>query len=424
MTPEEIFQITLYHGYIPQILLAELLFVFRLERRRRFLLRFCLGLVVYAFLSVVVPNIVAHFTPGFFSFLIFLLSLGLWSFCFEGKFSEILFCCVGGQLTQNLSYHVENLIVIALSGVELSNPVRFLISVLTMGVIYTASYFVFAKRLKDGIEGVAGGYIFLIAIVSAAFVYLMQFFLQVYGLEHYWVTRPPLIVCCLFGLAAQFGFFAYKNKEKENRELELFLQKERRQYDLAKSSIDLINIKAHDLKHYIRRVQSVTAEDKEELAEIEEAISSYESSIKTGNQALDLVLTEKAHLCKANDIDLSIIAQGEELSFMHKLDVYSLVANALDNAIECESQIEDRGKRFIAFKLFQKDGLLSLSVDNYCPFERKTGEGLPETTKENKDYHGFGMKSIRYVVEKYGGVMKICAERELFSLTILFSPSK
>ena len=331
---------------------------------------------------------------------------------------------MGGQLTQNLSYHVETLLVIALSmALDLTNPVRLLISVVTMSVVYTASYLLFAKRLKDGIDGVAGAYVFLIAIVSAVFVYLMQFFLQVYGLENHWVTRLPLIVCCLFGLAAQFGFFAYKNKERENRELELFLQKERRQYDLAKSSIDLINIKAHDLKHYIRRVQSVTSEDREELAEIEEAVSAYESSINTGNQALDLVLTEKAHLCKANGIDFSIIAQGEELSFMHKLDVYSLVANALDNAIECENQIEETEKRFIAFQLFRRDRLISLSIDNYCPFERKTAaDHLPETTKENKDYHGFGMKSICYVVEKYGGVMKVKAEENLFSLTILFSP--
>ncbi|MBQ4382191.1 MAG: hypothetical protein II794_05600, partial [Oscillospiraceae bacterium] len=109
MTLKEIFSIGLYHGYIPQILLAEALFTLKLRRRDNFPGRLLMGLPVYLVMSVAVPNIVAHYVSGWFSITIFALSLILCCFLFENSFTDILFCCVCAQLTQNLSYNVENL---------------------------------------------------------------------------------------------------------------------------------------------------------------------------------------------------------------------------------------------------------------------------------------------------------------------------
>lgn len=66
-----VFSVTVLHGYIPQILLAEALYTLRLPRRSRFRLRLCIGLPACAFLAVVIPNIVAQLTAGLFSILIF-----------------------------------------------------------------------------------------------------------------------------------------------------------------------------------------------------------------------------------------------------------------------------------------------------------------------------------------------------------------
>ena len=110
MMGEGLFQITLYHGYLLQILAAELIFTRPLPRRSRFWLRLPVGAAVYAALAVVIPNFIARYVSGFFSLTIFLLSLGLCLFCFRARLREVLFCCVGAQLTQNLAYNVENLI--------------------------------------------------------------------------------------------------------------------------------------------------------------------------------------------------------------------------------------------------------------------------------------------------------------------------
>ena len=46
--------------------------------------------------------------------------------------------------------------------------------------------------------------------------------------------------------------------------------------------------------------------------------------------------------------------------------------------------------------------------------------GLP-VTKKNADYHGFGMKSIRNIVDRHNGILKIDADKNSFRLQIFFS---
>ena len=46
------------------------------------------------------------------------------------------------------------------------------------------------------------------------------------------------------------------------------------------------------------------------------------------------------------------------------------------------------------------------------------------TTKDNKDFHGFGMKSIKMIVDKYHGDMNITKRNDIFSLNILFASNK
>ena len=42
------------------------------------------------------------------------------------------------------------------------------------------------------------------------------------------------------------------------------------------------------------------------------------------------------------------------------------------------------------------------------------------STKGDDNYHGFGMKSIQYVVEKYGGNLVVNLEEKIFSVDIIF----
>ena len=109
MDPASLFFIHNYHGYILQIFIAEMLFLPLLRRRSRFLLRLLIAFLPFALLSIVLTNLLAMRVNGLASITIFLLSLGLQIAIYESKVKDILFCCVGAMLIQNLSHNIEQL---------------------------------------------------------------------------------------------------------------------------------------------------------------------------------------------------------------------------------------------------------------------------------------------------------------------------
>ena len=414
MSWQDIFSITILHGYIAQILLAEALYVLRLPRRTRFWLRLAVGLPVCALLAIVLPNLVAMLTSGLFSIIIFLLTFALCCVLFKGKWTHILFCCVSAQFTQNLSYNIESLIEMPI-GDSLTMWGMFGISVGCMAVVYPLCYFLFARRIHD--MRMDARYVLPMAVATCLFVYVMQYLLQVYDIDGLWVSRLPLIACCIFGLCMQYGLLAYKSEQAENEKLEYFLRQESRQYEITRHSIDLINMKSHDLKHYLNRIRG-DADNKDYIDEMSAALEEYESTVNCGNSTLDVILTEKQYQCEKNGISFTMMVHGEELKFVHPTDLVAIFANALENAIECELGMEE-SKRCINLHVTRRGDIIVIHVENYCPHKVEIRDGIPASTKGNADYHGFGTKSIRYAAKKYGGEMQAGQENDMFILNIL-----
>lgn len=417
-------RITISHGYIVQILMAEALFTYRLRRRPHAAARTAAGLLVVLPLMVVVPNWISQYVSGMFSMSVFLMSVAFWAWCCEARFRELLFCCVGAQLTQNLSYNVENLIYQPFS--ERFTMVGWLaLSIGCTCVVYAACFVLFARRHAGGHVDVEGRYVYGFAVMAALFTYVMQYLFQVYGIDRIWVSRPPLILCCLAGLCVQYGFVALKGETDERMMLERMMRQEARQYAITQESIDLINMKAHDLKHQIARIRATGDVDDEELDDIERIVGRYEDEVDSGNRDLDVVLSQKQMVCRRNGITMTVIAQGEALSFMRPADIASMFGNILDNAIEHELTVEPETLRCIAVSVRRNGAMTVIRVENYCRNAPapSAADGLPATSKRDGRYHGFGLRSVRYIVERYGGTLAITAEEDLFVVSIMLPSS-
>lgn len=208
---------------------------------------------------------------------------------------------------------------------------------------------------------------------------------------------------------------------KELEAVQNVLKNQYAQYMQSKESIELINYKYHDLKHQISVLRSEMDPGKRAafLDKMEEEIRQYEAQNKTGNKVLDTVLTTKSLYCNKNGITFTCVADGTLLNFMDVMDICSIFGNALDNAIECEMRIPDREKRLIHVTVSKQKAFLLLRFENYCEEELKYQGGILATTKKDKKYHGYGMKSIRYTVNKYGGAVTIDAKENWFDLKIL-----
>ena len=109
---------------------------------------------------------------------------------------------------------------------------------------------------------------------------------------------------------------------------------------------------------------------------------------------------------------------------MEVMDICSIFGNALDNAIECELKIPDKEKRLIHVSVSKQKNFLLLRFENYYDTELKYQGGAFITTKRDKEFHGYGLKSIRYTVNKYDGAVSIDTKENWFDLKILIPASE
>lgn len=199
------------------------------------------------------------------------------------------------------------------------------------------------------------------------------------------------------------------------------LKQQYEQYQLSRDNIELLNRKYHDLKHQINIIRTESDPKKKEayLEEMETGIKMYEAQNKTGNSVLDTILTSKSLYCVQHDINFTCVADGTLLSFMDVMDICSIFGNVLDNAVECVEQLGDTDLRLIRAAVFAQNNFLMIRVENYSDTELTMDDGFPVSTKSDKKYHGYGIKSIGYAVEKYEGTMTIHSENHWFTLRIL-----
>ena len=192
-------------------------------------------------------------------------------------------------------------------------------------------------------------------------------------------------------------------------------------YKLSKESIDIVNQKYHDLKHQINLLKTGADTEKagEYLEQMEREIKIYETQNKTGNKVLDTILTSKSMHCQRHGIELKFMGEGQLLNFMEDMDISALFGNMLDNAIESVVKIKDRQKRLISIHVIQERKFIRIRTENYCEEDVQFQDGLPVTTKKDKRFHGYGTKSIKKIVEKYGGSVMAGKTDNWFELKIL-----
>lgn len=273
-------------------------------------------------------------------------------------------------------------------------------------------------------------FIAVIAIVAVAFTFS--------NLSFIWKNTPfssgfrsdIFNIRTLFDLAGMTILYAYQSRvcelmaESEIVTMDSMLKSQYNQYRNYQESIDLINMKYHDLKHQIAGLRAETDIDKrtEWLDAMEDDIRGFESVTNTGNKVLDTIIAGKIIHGQKYDIKFTCVIDGKLLEFMHVTDICTIFGNAIDNAIENVVMIKDIEKRIIHVTVSAKNKFVLIQFQNYCevkPNEDKRGIRLFESSKADKRNHGFGLKSIQYTVDKYDGTMKAGMNKDWFELTIL-----
>lgn len=363
---------------------------------------------------------------------LFAISLGCMRLCFSVKGEKILFAGVCGYATQHTAFALIT-IINQLTGLSLPPVADFIfVRLLPYMIISALIYFgVIRKNTGKGTIRDRDVRMIVLALVILFTVIVISVLVDDQDIRENSVLLENVfcklyaIVCSLLAIFVAY-FVARQNQIlHENEIMEGMLRQSQESQRLSQETINIINIKCHDLKYRLTQIPRTSDSDQREyIQDVSDALTIYENTYQTGNEALDLVLTEKSLMCSQYNIKLSCMVDGTALAFLKSPDIYALFGNLMDNAIESVLKEPDEDKRIISLTVTRRGEGRHIHVENYCGEEIEFQDGLPLTTKADKNFHGFGVRSIRYIVEKYKGDLLMRTNQERFLVDILFYPNQ
>ncbi|MBQ8813013.1 MAG: GHKL domain-containing protein [Lachnospiraceae bacterium] len=179
----------------------------------------------------------------------------------------------------------------------------------------------------------------------------------------------------------------------------------------------------HDEKHHLNVIGELLnrGEIGRAIQYTEEMTKKLEKSgtrVWADHPMLDLILNIKMEEAKNNCIDVDIKLDNLSGLAIEDVDICALISNLLDNAIEANQKIKDASNRWIKFYGERQGNLWIINSSNPIA-EAVVMEGdRLLSSKPDKYVHGYGMESIRRVLDKYSGDVDIQIESERFALTL------
>ena len=215
---------------------------------------------------------------------------------------------------------------------------------------------------------------------------------------------------------------AEKNKAQED-----YLESELKYIEQYKVSQEKTKRFQLDILNQLFFMQCLMKEDKnyevkQQLEALLGQISALSPKYVTGDEMLDCIVAMKAEKMEAHGIDFSMDGIIDGGLSMKPLEVCTIFANVLDNAIEAVSKIEEDRSKWIAMSMKKTERFWVINISNATnekPDVESIYKGEGYTSKKDSEFHGIGIRNIKKTVEKKEGIMKLNGDEDSFSLTLM-----
>lgn len=212
--------------------------------------------------------------------------------------------------------------------------------------------------------------------------------------------------------------FSRSNRHEE----ELLLLNKQNEYshqyaEIVKEQYEQTRRLRHDMKQYCTVLGGLIVDKKYDearalISENYKNISHSEVVVDVGNDFVNSILNAKLTLTKSLGIDV-ICSAEKDLSGIDSADLCNLIGNLLDNAIEAAQNCEPE-KRSIELNISSSISRLNITVRNSIQSSVLNIDPSLKSTKHNSEEHGFGIKTIKYIAEKYNGTTDFYEEGTIF----------
>lgn len=211
-------------------------------------------------------------------------------------------------------------------------------------------------------------------------------------------------------------------KETEKELLQFQLQQEQKEMRNLEHQYQEISILRHDFQNKVQCIYTMLEQNNYEDARrytekfLKAEHKAAKPRIRSSNSVLNAIMNEKIEKAEQYQIEISCrvtIRIPEYLEY----DLSILLANLLDNAIEaCQNNTIPSQ---IIVVITETAGYFRIAVKNTIQESVLETNQKLESRKKDKAHHGFGLKSVRKIVEKYQGSMEAYEKKNVFIISIL-----
>lgn len=232
-----------------------------------------------------------------------------------------------------------------------------------------------------------------------------------------------LLIIALFSFIGLLLTVSVLAAQQEQDRRIMFADINRSYYETMEQQHFEIRRLKHDMTNHLQILSALPVEKREAyIRQLTEHSAFTQTLHYCGDTTINAVLSVKESFMERHRIHVTYsIDIPDELPF-DKPDICALFANALDNAAESCCKLEEK-ERYIILESKAQKGLFCLKVQNPAPgkddimiYHSLRSGSFPATSKQDKDQHGLGLKSIAEIVSRYQGALEVQIKDEIFEL--------
>ncbi len=396
--------------YEIEMLIAFLYFSDFLNKKFKRSIVLLYGFSIYLLLSSVNIYFFNNFTINVLSFT--LANIIYCLICFETNFKKVLFHSLILTATMTITEFISVYLISCILNVK-TNSYRtdfeiYILNLAISKILYTIVCKFLTKLLPENKpKSKVPLYLFIYPFCCVFSLLLFRKISEEYAIS--FQLKEMISIFSFISLVAIIvTYFLYGDNIKKDDEL-FWLKHEFNKIESDKTYYKLLELKneemhifVHDTKNHLATIKALANNPfvDEYVYKINNDLVKCTPKCNTNNKILDLILDKYSDLCKINNIELSTIIKTANLNFMNEMDLSSFLNNILSNAYE--SAISSQEKR-IELSINKIQGFDVLTCTNSCDNKPIIQNNSLLTSKKDKMLHGYGIKSIKNIVNKYNG---------------------
>lgn len=263
-----------------------------------------------------------------------------------------------------------------------------------------------------------------ISILSIGSMVLAEIITEEVGSHE--LSMTALSILCIVNISTYHIYHKIAESHKKDLQRAFLLQENQmyaKQLELLQQSQQYVRVLRHDMKNHMLLLNTYLEKGEYEKAReyagsLSESHGMAQEYVRTGNMEVDSLLNYKLDLiCRQTGCIPRLSVKIPKETVVAEVDLNVILGNLLDNAAEA---IERADEKYLELQMRYDRNVLYISIYNsYDGKLELDKKGRFLTRKARKEEHGIGLESVKLVLGKYGGKMRLSHENCIFKADLV-----